>query len=313
MTPRILNIKEVERRTFASRLGRFWRRPWHDKLFVICDRIRMSFPGFPVPLRLPFGAWWVMRRGTIDHNLADGTFETAELEFTLRFIQQGMTVLDIGANCGLYTLLASARVGPSGRVFAFEPSPRERRRLRAHLWLNHCTNARIEPYALGSQTSQADLYVVQGAQTGCNSLRPPQVSEPVSATRVEVRTLDDFVKRNGLTRVHFIKIDVEGSEMEVLKGATNFFQNPPLPVLLVEVSDLRTAAWNYKANEILTFLRERGYTFFSISASGSLVPASCSDDYIDANLVALAEATCQGILQRLDGASRDDGVREVAR
>jgi FkbM family methyltransferase len=309
----VMKIPQAERRTLSSRLGRFWRRPWHEKLFVLCDRVRMSFPGFPVPLRLPFGAWWVMRRGAIDHNLADGTFETAELEFTQRYIQPGMTVLDIGANCGLYTLLASTCVGPSGSVFAFEPSPRERKRLREHLWLNRCTNARIEPYALGSHTSQADLYVVQGAQTGCNSLKPPQVNEPVSPTRVEVRTLDDFLEREGLTGVHFIKIDVEGGEMEVLKGATNLLQNPSLPALLVEVSDLRTAAWNYKAKEILSFLREYGYTFFSASTSGSLVPASYSEDYIDTNLVALPQTTCQSILERLRGASHDSRVQEVVR
>lgn len=312
MTAPVMDMPRPERRTLASRLSRFWRRPWHDKLFVLCDRIRMSFPGFPVPLRLPFGSWWVIRRGAIDGDIQAGKFETAELEFTQHFLQPGMTVLDIGANCGLYTLLAAQCIGTSGRVFAFEPSPRERKRLRTHLWLNCCTNARIVPFALGSHTTLADLYVVQGAQTGCNSLRPPQVAEPVMPTRVEIRTLDDFLEREKLPGVDFIKMDVEGGELEVLKGAAKLFQGPRLPVLLLEVSDLRTAAWNYKAREILHFLQERSYAFFSISAGGSLVPSSYSEDYLDTNLVALPQRARQAIVERLRRSSQDNVVGEEA-
>ena len=310
MTAPVMDMPRTERRTLASRLSRFWHRPWHEKLFVLCDRIRMSFPGFPAPMRLPFGAWWVIRRSASDGDIQAGTFETAELQFTQRFLQPGMTVLDIGANCGLYTLLAAHCVGSSGRVFAFEPSPRERKRLRTHLWLNRCTNARIVPCALGSHTSQADLYVVQGAQTGCNSLRTPRVAEPVALMRVEIRTLDDFLEREKLPAVDFIKMDVEGGELEVLKGAAKLFQGPRLPVLLLEVSDLRTAAWNYKAKEILDFLQERGYAFFSVSAGGALVPASYSEDYLDTNLVALPQRARQTILERLGGSSQDNVVRE---
>jgi FkbM family methyltransferase len=312
MTAPVMDMPRPERRTLASRLSRFWRRPWHEKIFVLCDRIRMSFPGFPVPLRLPFGSWWVIRRGAIDGDIQAGKFETAELQFTQRFLQPGMTVLDIGANCGLYTLLASRCVGARGRVFAFEPSPRERKRLRTHLWLNRCTNARIVPYALGSRASQADLYVVQGAQTGCNSLRPPQVVEPVMRARVEIRALDDFLGTEKLSCVDFIKMDVEGGELEVLRGAAKLFQGPRLPVLLLEVSDLRTAAWNYKAKEILHFLQEHGYVFFSISSGGRLVPPSYSEDYLDTNLVALPQRACQAVVERLQGSSQDNVVGEEA-
>lgn len=312
MTVHVTDMPKTERRSLASHLSRFWRRPWHEKIFVLCDRIRMSFPGFPVPLRLPFGSWWVMRSGAIDGDIQAGKFETAELEFTQRFLQPGMTVLDIGANCGLYTLLASHCVGAHGRVFAFEPSPRERKRLRTHLWLNCCTNARILPYALGSHSAQADLYVVQGAETGCNSLRPPQVAEPVMPTRVEIRTLDDFLEREKLSEVDFIKMDVEGGELEVLKGAARLFQGPRLPALLLEVSDLRTAAWNYKAREILHLLQERSYTFFSVSAGGSLVPPDYSEDYLDTNLVALPQRARQAIVERLRRSSQDNVVGEEA-
>jgi FkbM family methyltransferase len=77
----------------------------------------------------------------------------------------GMTVLDVGAHNGFYTLLASKKVGPSGRVIAFEPSPRERQRLLSNLWINRCSNVIVEPVALAEEDSVATLFVVSGAET----------------------------------------------------------------------------------------------------------------------------------------------------
>ena len=94
----------------------------------------------PVPVKLPFGSWWLARNGDhVGKPVREGTFETAELAFVERFIQPGMTVLDLGAHHGLYTLLASKRVGAAGKVYAFEPSPRANAKtLRQHLILNLC-------------------------------------------------------------------------------------------------------------------------------------------------------------------------------
>jgi hypothetical protein len=71
-------------------------------------------------------------------------------------------VLDLGAHHGVYTLLACKRVGASGMVIAFEPSRRERERLRRHLRVNRCSNARIAPYALSERAGEADLFLVEG-------------------------------------------------------------------------------------------------------------------------------------------------------
>src|SRR5438309_4114648 len=108
----------------------------------------------------------------MDGALRNG-FERQEQEFLLEFLGPGMTFIDIGAHHGLYSLLASKKVGPSGRVVAFEPSPREFRRLRWNLALNRCRRVRAEPFALGATDGTADLFVCLGWDTGCNSLRPP--------------------------------------------------------------------------------------------------------------------------------------------
>src|SRR5262249_32425901 len=156
-----------------------------------------------------------------------------------RFLEPGMTVLDIGAHHGLYTLLASKRVGHNGTVVGFEPSERERCRLHRHLRWNRCKNVRVLPCALGSENGSADFYVVQGQEDFCNSLRIPSVPEAVQSVEVQVRRLDDVLDELQLRRIDFVKIDVEGAEREVLAGAERLLKRKPRPVLLVEVEDRR--------------------------------------------------------------------------
>jgi glycosyltransferase involved in cell wall biosynthesis len=98
-----------------------------------------------------------------------------------------MTVLDVGAHRGLYTLLFSKTVGGKGRVIAFEPSPRECRRLEKHLSFNRCSNVHVERSAVGSEADEADLYLADGFQDWCNSLRPPALPDSTSIVRVRVR------------------------------------------------------------------------------------------------------------------------------
>ncbi|HYL84934.1 MAG TPA: FkbM family methyltransferase [Candidatus Angelobacter sp.] len=295
MSVPVTNMSGAEGRTLASRLRIFWNRPWHEKILVAGYRIKMSFPGFPVPMRLPFGAWWLIQDNAIDHALLAGRFETAELRFTERLLQPGMTVLDIGANHGLYTLLASRCVGSRGRVFAFEPSPRECKRLRTHTWLNRCTNVSVQACALGNETTEACLYVVEGSQTGCNSLRPPIANTGTSPQNVRVNRLDDWLREHKIERVEFIKLDVEGAELEVLRGARELLERRPRPVILAEVQDLRTQPWGYPAKEIIDFLRDRGYQWFSLSPEGLLEPLDVSRKTFDGNFVACPEESAASL------------------
>ncbi|HME11721.1 MAG TPA: FkbM family methyltransferase, partial [Candidatus Acidoferrum sp.] len=155
------------------RISRFLLKPWPEKKKSLYFRWISTFPHLPAPLRLPFGAWWLVRADNAGLPISQGRFEEAEIAFVGRYVKPGMTVLDIGAHHGLYTLLASKRVGPNGRIFCFEPSTRERNALLQHLRLNRCKNVTVESLAVGSENTDAQLFVVEGVQTGCNSLRKP--------------------------------------------------------------------------------------------------------------------------------------------
>src|SRR5712664_3632408 len=179
--------------TLPQRIGRFLASPARRKYITLANRARRIFPGMPIPLRLPFGAWWLAEKSALDHELIYNEFEQMETRFVERLLRPGMTVIDAGAHHGLYTLLASKRVGGDGRVIAIEPSPRECERLEKHLRLNRCSNTELVPCALGEDPGEADLYLVDGCHDWCNSLRPPAVDEPVRTVRASVRRLDDVL------------------------------------------------------------------------------------------------------------------------
>jgi FkbM family methyltransferase len=232
--------------------------------------------------------------------LLEGTFETAERAFVDRFLQPGMTVLDVGAHHGFYAMLASRRVGPSGQVIAFEPSSRERKRLMTHLRLNRCTNVRVESFALTDKEGKAPLFVVEGTATGCNSLRPPAVAEPTTTEWVQTVRLDDYLRTHGTSRVDLVKVDVEGGELAALRGAAELLGRQPRPVLLCEAHDIRTGPWGYKAFEISAFLRESGYCLFAPQAEGNLTPVDANCGSLEGNVVAVP-------LEQLEAVSRSSG------
>jgi len=298
------------RPTVARRVGRFLANPMRRKYLTLALRARRVFPEMPIPLRLPFGAWWLAEKGALDYELMYDGFEEREVRFVQKFLRPGMTVLDIGAHHGLYTLLASKRVGRQGRVIAFEPSPRECRRLAKHIGVNRCRNVEVECCAVGNKGSEEDLFVVEGFRDWGNSLRPPAVPEATRKVRVPVRRLDDLLASRGIEHVDFIKLDVEGGELAVLQGAGRLLQTAPRPAILSEAEDVRTQPWGYQAREILQLLASWNYRWYALSERGTLYPASPDDGSYDSNYFAIPDERTEEFQTLLAG-SPDSPFRSV--
>lgn len=254
----------------VGRLYRFWRKRPQEKWEAIRYHWNRWCPWLPLPTRLPWGVWWIPL--AIDEPCR---------KVVERLLKSGMVVFDVGAHHGFYTLLASKRVGSQGFVVAFEPSPRELKRLRQHLTLNRCSNVRVEPMAVSSGNGTADFFVVLGGLTVCNSLREPQVGEPIATIQVPVITLDRYIENNGIREVDFIKIDTEGADLEVLKGASSLLQKLPRPIFMCELFDDVTKRFGYEASEIYEFLHDRSYSWFQVTMEGMLQPTEKKTHYRD--------------------------------
>jgi FkbM family methyltransferase len=265
------------------------------KYVAVAQRLRRWLPRVPIPIRLPFGAWWIAEHSALDWTILNVGFEKSEIQFVYKLLRPGMTVLDVGAHHGLYTLLASKCVGRSGRVIAFEPSPRERERLSRHVRFNRCSNVKIEPFALGSSKSQADLYLTNGMNDWCNSLHRQAAGDVARMVRVDVLALDDYLEREGLGKVDFMKVDVEGGELALLNGARRLLSAVPRPVILCEVQDQRTAPWGYAAREILQCLESCGYSWFEFDETGAVRLIEILDVRYDGNFVAVPKESLGGV------------------
>jgi FkbM family methyltransferase len=176
----------------------------------------------------------------------------------------GAVVIDVGANAGLYTLLAAAGVGEAGKVIAVEPSPRERQALRDNLDLNPrlARRVRIIPAALHDHAGEADLLVATAANSGHNTLGAFCYDHTVLHERraVPLRRLDDIVAEHRLTRVDLIKMDVEGAEWFALRGAEQTLRRYQ-PALILELSDAALECQGCTRSQVVTFLRDLGYAF----------------------------------------------------
>jgi FkbM family methyltransferase len=271
------------------RAWRFLRKPLHEKSLSFYRYWSATFPKTALPIRLPFGAWWLVRNDHVGLLIREGKFERAEVGFVERFIRPGMNVLDIGAHHGFYTLLCSKRTGSQGQVYAFEPSLRERKALLRHVKLNRVRNVSVVALALGNERGQAPLFIVEGKNTGCNSLRPTTEVGMLAPMPVEVSRLDDWMAEHKIKRVDFVKLDVEGGELAVLEGAPALLERRPRPVILAEVQDIRTLPWGYRAKEIINHLIRRGYKWFEPLPDGSLQELDVRSDNFDGNFVAFPD------------------------
>jgi FkbM family methyltransferase len=203
-----------------------------------------------------------------------GCIEPNEFVFLDRVLAPGMVFVDAGANDGLFSLFAARRVGPTGQVWAFEPSQREFGRLTCNVEGNGLGNVRAFPVALSDRNGAAVLRVAEDEHAGQNTLGEFAYDTGLlRQDRVPLCRLDDLAAGEELRRLDVMKIDVEGAELAVLRGAEELIRKFK-PVLLLEAND---AALRHQggSNEVLAdYLRSCGYTVYAFRpATGKPVPA----------------------------------------
>jgi FkbM family methyltransferase len=202
-----------------------------------------------------------------------GAFEPNEFVFLRSALEPGMVVLDGGANEGLFTLYAAQRVGPRGGVVAVEPSTREFERLRANIELNRLDNVRTFKVALGSRVGEAVLAVAEPRHAGMNAIDTPSSRQNRAAPAefketVPLETIDSVVARSGLQRLDVIKLDIEGSEVDALDGASTTISRFR-PTILLEAEEARLASQGLTKEDLVQALDGIGYELWVFDAGSA--------------------------------------------
>jgi FkbM family methyltransferase len=195
---------------------------------------------------------------------ATGRYEEAIATVLKRILRPGDTFVDGGAHIGVFAVLGSRCVGPTGKVFAFEPAEQTRQTLTKNLLRNGCANTLVRPEALGRAEDRADLVQLSAGQTGHATLR--RTSSFVSSEQVSVIALDSL--RPVLGPVRAVKLDLEGLELEALRGMTQIIQACH-PDIIVEVTDkFLRASRDGSALMLYRFLTGFGYAAHVIEHEG---------------------------------------------
>jgi FkbM family methyltransferase len=152
-----------------------------------------------------------------------GSYEAAKQRKVIELVRPGMVCWDVGANVGIYTLLLAELVGARGRVFAFEPVARNVELLQRHVEMNGYGNVRIFPSALGDFDGEG------GFDSGPNtSMGHVTAGGPL---KVSCSRADTLLAAGEVEAPDVIKIDVEGAEADVLRGASGAMQKRPMVLL----------------------------------------------------------------------------------
>lgn len=261
------------------------------KIILYLWQFRAKFLDIPIPCFLPYGclclaygdgmgAMFFFRR----------PYEVNEWKFVSKFIKPGYVFFDIGANQGFYTLLATKLVGKGGNVFAFEPLPIQVKRLKRNLKINFFDNTKVEQTAISDKSGFSDMYACLNGSEPLSSLRRPSEDSKTKSKiiKVPIISLDDYIKKINISSIDFIKIDVEGGELNVLKGAVKAIEKFR-PIFMCEVQNIRTRQWDYSPSEIFRFLQKHDYLWFRVVANGLLVPYNFSEkqEGEDVNFIAV--------------------------
>jgi FkbM family methyltransferase len=263
----------------ADPLGALWRRLWW----------RVRWRGSRRPWVLPWhdGLRLTLNRGGPAALIYyQGFSEPDTAAFVRAYLKPGMVFVDVGAHIGEYALLAAQRVGRTGEVHAFEPNPKVYAVLAENVRLNGLDQIVMRPWAVSAEEGDVDLDVHPEPALSALASRTPPTDPTHRVERVPSVTLDGYLAGR---RVDLIKIDVEGAEMLVVRGAQSLLARPvaDAPVLVFECARHNYARFGYSPLDLFRFVGHHGYTVWAFDRSGGLLPpAEPFPESVTLNLVA---------------------------
>lgn len=179
-----------------------------------------------------------------------GTYEIGTLTILEKLISTNHVVYDVGANIGLMTLFAAQLVGVDGKVYSFEPEPETFKILNNNITLNHLSNVHAFDLALGAKELEGQIHSNLNVNRGSASLI---INKDETGCPVKIKSMDKLINQMELRTPHLIKIDVEGYELEVLKGAEELLKKSDAPMLCLEYSEETSSTYN--VSEIYHFIK----------------------------------------------------------
>ena len=200
--------------------------------------------------------------------IKDGGYEPECTDAILGILGEGDTFVDLGANEGYFSILASKKVGKNGKVFSIEPQQRLWEVIEKNYELNYCSNATIIPYAVSEKEEKLIINLYPTINTGASSLsneenfgktRNNMRKKFFGTQHIQTKKLDKLAEDYHIGKIKLIKIDIEGFEFFALKSAQDLLKNKQIENILIEFHPPQLKDLGQSAEEIVEFLKSFGY------------------------------------------------------
>jgi FkbM family methyltransferase len=209
--------------------------------------------------------------------------------FFISYCREGDIVVDVGANIGTLTLLSASLVKKNGKVFSFEPHPRTYEYLLKNITLNKFSNIETFCYGVGDKDSVFELTDFSDAKSDDTTNYIIPNTENVKTTKIKVSCLDNLLPST-IKRINLLKIDTEGYELFVLRGAENILDKTDC--IYYESYEPGYNRFGYKTQEVSNLLNRKGFKIFRVVGKSYICEIKDLDNYISytsENLIAVKD------------------------
>lgn len=207
-------------------------------------------------------------------------YEKDESKMMYDLIEDNFTIFDIGANIGWYSIgITKAKINI--KIFAFEPIPKTYKNLLANIELNKSQNIQTFNMGLYKEKTQLTFYFYPELSGNASSINLSAESDS-EIIKCDVDTMDNFVKEHNVTKLDFIKIDIEGAEFFAFEGGINTIKKFE-PIVFTEMLRKWSAKFGYHPNKIIKLFKEKNYICFVVNEKGLSEIKEITDDTIETN------------------------------
>ena len=211
------------------------------------------------------GKFWLDPTSNFGYRvLKYGRYETETTEAIKKFLCEGDTFIDIGANEGWYSVIAGKKVGKTGHVFMVEPQRRVWPIIENNLKLNSLSNCTLVPYAIGEHCEARKIILTPSHDTGISTLVDLPRFFLCKRESIELRTLDWLLDNYKLDVVKLIKIDIEGYELFAIRSGSNVLSSKRIKNFYIEIHNTHLKRLNLDPKELFHIMEQYEYTVKSI-------------------------------------------------
>jgi FkbM family methyltransferase len=221
-----------------------------------------------------------------------GLYDYHDMNFLLRYLRAEDSFLDIGANVGVYTLLAASKI-QNGTIYSFEALPKNSKRLEDNLKLNQFQQVKSYALAVSNSTGSIALNLAEG-----DSMPFITTDATDDTIIVPTDTLDNLLQDKCLDNLTLAKIDIEGAEILAMKGATSLLKQQRPFVWILEILD-SVNSFDYQQKDVADFLQDYNYGFYSYNADTNQLKSITLNEKQGNNVLAIANSALDFVRDRL--------------